>query len=94
LFDVFTTGDTTHIDVIFKFLPHKRQRTYVPSLPYDLADLKAQVIAAVTNIDAPMLTRVWQELEYRIAMFAVSLVVHTSDISSCKKKTFSVFLWL
>ena len=35
-------------------------------LPRDLADLKARIIAAVKNIDAPMLTRVWQELEYRI----------------------------
>jgi hypothetical protein len=25
-FDVWTTGDTTHIDTIFKFLPHTRQR--------------------------------------------------------------------
>jgi hypothetical protein len=25
-------------------------------------DLKARIIAAVKNIDAPMLTRVWQEL--------------------------------
>jgi len=33
---------------------------------HDLADLKAGIIAAVKNIDAPMLTRVWQELEYRI----------------------------
>jgi hypothetical protein len=31
-------------------------------LPHDLADLKARIIAAVKNIDAPMLTRVWQEL--------------------------------
>jgi hypothetical protein len=36
------------------------------------------------NIDAPVLTRVWQELE---------AVVHTSNIFS-RKKTFSVFLWL
>jgi len=34
-------------------------------LPRDLADLKARIIAAVKNIDAPMLARVWQELEYR-----------------------------
>jgi hypothetical protein len=27
-------------------------------LPRDLADLKARIIAAVKNIDAPMLTRV------------------------------------
>jgi hypothetical protein len=26
----------------------------------------AWIIAAVKNIDAPMFTRVWQELEYRI----------------------------
>jgi hypothetical protein len=32
----------------------------------DFADLKARIIAAAKNIDAPMLTRVWQELEYRI----------------------------
>ena len=35
MFDVCTTGDTAHIDTIFKFLPHT-------------------------------LTRVWQELEYRM----------------------------
>jgi hypothetical protein len=28
--------------------------------------LKAGIIASVKNIDASMLTRVWQELEYRI----------------------------
>ena len=32
----------------------------------DLADLKPRIIAAVKNIDAPMLMRVWKELEYRI----------------------------
>jgi hypothetical protein len=25
MFDVCTTGDTTHVDTIFKFLPHTRQ---------------------------------------------------------------------
>jgi len=54
---------------------HFVQSTQVP-LPRDLADLKARLIAAVKNIDAPMLTRVWQELEYR-SMCAVSSVVHT-----------------
>jgi hypothetical protein len=34
----------------------------------DLADLKARIIAAVKHIDAPMLKRVWQELEYRIGV--------------------------
>jgi len=39
------------------------------------------------------LTRVWQDLII-VSMCAVSPVVHTSNISSCHKKTFSVFLWL
>jgi hypothetical protein len=34
--------------------------------------LKARIIAAVKNIDAPMLTRVWQELEYRIDVCRVT----------------------
>jgi hypothetical protein len=32
-------------------------------LPRGLADLKARIIAALKNIDAPILTRVWQQLE-------------------------------
>jgi hypothetical protein len=27
MFDVCTTGDTTHVDTIFKFLPHTRVNT-------------------------------------------------------------------
>jgi hypothetical protein len=49
---------------------------YIPPLPRDLADLKAPIIAAVKNIDAPMLTRVWQELEYRIDMCRVTRGAH------------------
>jgi hypothetical protein len=52
MFDVCTTGDTAHIDMIFMFLPR------------DLAVAVIWIISAVKNIDAPMFTRVWQELEY------------------------------
>jgi len=38
----------------------------------DLADLKARIVAAVKNIDAPVFTRVWQELEYRIDVCRVT----------------------
>jgi len=44
--------------------------------PRDLADLKARIIAAVKNIDAPMLTRVWQELKYRIDVCRVTCGAH------------------
>jgi len=42
----------------------------------DLADLKPQIIAAVKNIDAPMLTRVLQELEYHIDVCRVAHGAH------------------
>jgi hypothetical protein len=45
-------------------------------MPRDLADLKARNIAAEKNIDAPMLTRVWQELEYRIDVCRVTRGAH------------------
>jgi hypothetical protein len=52
-----------------------------------LADLKARIIAPVKNIDAPMLTCVcvWgggKNLNI-VSMWAVSPMVHTSNISSC-----------
>ena len=47
-------------------------KIFVPPLPCDLADLKARIIAAVKNIDATTLMRVWQELEYRIDVCRVT----------------------
>jgi len=63
-------------------------------LPRDLADLKAWIIAAVKNIDAPMLTRVWQELEYPIDVCHVTSDAHIEHLQLSKKIFFSVFLWL
>jgi hypothetical protein len=37
-------------------------------------------IAAVKNIDAPMLTRVWQELEYRIDVCRVTGGAHIEHL--------------
>jgi len=54
--------------------------------PRDLADLKAQIIAAVKNIDAPILTRVWQELEYSIDVFRVTRGAHIEHLQSSEKK--------
>ena len=49
-------------------------------LPIDLADVKPRIIAAVKNIDAPMLTRVWQELEYRIDVGRVTRGAHIEHL--------------
>jgi len=69
-------------------------KVFVPPLPRDLADLKARIIAAVKNIDAPMLTRVWQEVEYRIAVCRVTCGAHIEHLQLSKKKiSFLVVLW-
>jgi hypothetical protein len=53
---------------------------YALPLPRDLADLKARIIAAGKNINAPMLTRVWQELEYRIDVCRVTRGAHIQHL--------------
>jgi len=58
----------------------KYTKVFVPPLPCDLADLKAWIIAAVKNIDAPMLTRVWQEIEYRIDVCRVTSGAHIEHL--------------
>jgi hypothetical protein len=74
---VCTTGDTAHINTIFKVLPHTHQRTSISHHCHrDLTDLKARIIAAVKNIDVPMSMRVWQELEYRIDVCRVTRGAH------------------
>jgi hypothetical protein len=65
MFDVCTTGDMT---------------SNVPPLPRDLTDLKARIIAAVKNINTPMLTHVWQELEYRINVCHVTCGAHVEHL--------------
>jgi hypothetical protein len=37
MFDVCTTGDTAHVDMIFKFLPHTRKHRYIHILAHALA---------------------------------------------------------
>jgi hypothetical protein len=42
--------------------------------------LKARIVAAVKNIGAPMLTRVWQEFEYRIDVCRVTRGAHIEHL--------------
>jgi hypothetical protein len=39
-----------------------------------------QIIAAMKNIDTPMLTRVWQKLEYRIDVCRVTRRAHVEHL--------------
>jgi hypothetical protein len=47
---------------------------------FDYPFLKARIIAAVKNIDALMLTRVWQVLEYRIDVCRVTRGAHIEHL--------------
>ena len=58
-------------------------------MPRGLADLKPRIIKAVMNIDAPMLTRVRQELEYRIDVCRVTRGAHIEHLELSKKNFFS-----
>ena len=53
---------------------------YRVPLPRHLADLKARIFEAVKNIDSPMLTRVWQKIEYRIDVCRVTRGAHIKNI--------------
>jgi hypothetical protein len=60
------------------------QRTIARGLAY----LKTRIIAAVKNIDEPMLTRVCGK-KNTVSMCVVSLVVYTSNRSNCQKSFYS-----
>ena len=55
-------------------------KVFVPILPRGFADLKPRIIAAVKNTDAPMLTRVWQEVQYRIDVCRVTGGAHIEHL--------------
>jgi len=55
------------------------QSTQRTSLQH-LADLKTRITAAVKDIDALVLTRVWQELEYRIDVCRVTRGAHIEHL--------------
>jgi hypothetical protein len=57
-----------------------KDRVFVPPLSRDLADIKARIVAAVKNIDAPVLTRVSQEHEYRIGVCRVARGAHIQHL--------------
>ena len=83
---------TTDITPCYFFLGgYVNDRVFVPPLPRDLAALKARVTVAAQNTDAPMLTRVWQELEYPIDVRRVTCGAQI-ELLSCRKKVFFSFL--
>jgi hypothetical protein len=84
IYDGKTVG---HVFTNYFLWGYVKDRVFVPPLPHDLADLKARIIAAVKNIDAPMLMRVWQERGYRMDVCRVTRGAHIEHLY-LKKKLF------
>ena len=66
--------------MIFFLWGYVKDRVFDPPLPRDLADVKARISAAVKNIDAPILTRVSQELEYPTDVCRVTRGAHIEHL--------------
>jgi hypothetical protein len=43
-----------------------KDKDFVPPVPVTLDDLKQRITTATAGVDADMLTRVWQESDYRV----------------------------
>ena len=53
---------------------------FVPPVPANLQELDDRITAAVSLIDRDMLTRVWNELDYRLHVCRISQGVHIEHL--------------
>ena len=49
-----------------------KEKVFVPSQPVSIPDLKNRITAAVETITPDLLSRVWQELDYRLDVCRVT----------------------
>jgi hypothetical protein len=49
-----------------------KDKVFVPPVPVTLDDLKQSIVTATAGVDEDMLTRVWQEFDYRVDICRVT----------------------
>jgi hypothetical protein len=49
-----------------------KDKVFVPPVPVTLDDLKQRITTADAGVDEDMLTRVWQEFDYRVDICRVT----------------------
>ena len=54
-----------------------KDTVFVPPLSTNLQDLRNRITAAVALVDRDMLTRVWNEMDYRIDVCRITKGGHT-----------------
>ena len=57
-----------------------KDTVFVPPLPANLEDLRNRITAAVTLVDRDMLTRVWNEMDYRIDVCRITKGGHIQHL--------------
>jgi hypothetical protein len=60
------------IRLLFIFWGFVKNTVFVPPLPADLQDRRNRITTAVALVDRDMLTRVWNEMDYRIDVCHIS----------------------
>ena len=64
----------------FFFWGYVKENVFVPPMPCDIANLREWITRAINNIDSTMLSRVWQELGYRIDVSRVTKGSHIEHL--------------
>jgi hypothetical protein len=57
-----------------------KDTVFVPPLPANLRDLRNHITAAVALVNRDMLTRVWDEMDYRIDVCRISKGVNIKHL--------------
>jgi hypothetical protein len=57
-----------------------KDTAFVPPLPADLRDLCNRITAAVALVNRDMLTRMWDEMDYRIDVCRISKGEHSEHL--------------
>jgi hypothetical protein len=80
MFDECTTGDMAHIHTIFKFLSHMCQHGHISILHWCNDPCLWGRMAMVGHTVCCVLTRVWQELEFRMDVCRVTHGAHIEHL--------------
>jgi hypothetical protein len=57
-----------------------KDNVFVPPVPVTLDDLKQCITTATAGVDEDMLTRVWQEFDYRVDICRVAKGAHIEHL--------------
>ena len=68
-----------------------KDTVFVPPLPANLQDLRNLITAAVALVDRDMLTRAWNEMDYRIDVCLITKGGHIERLWNIKKNPFESF---